>query len=156
MDGAYPAWPADSARSAIALGHPEVVAEWLDGLARSTRQGPPGQAHFVEEGSEPIAGGARKTPPQYPYLVDWACSSAGAWCELVISGIFGLEIGLDGSVTADGVLQHFDPAARLEQLMVQRKTYTVTGDGVRNSEPTASSARSECGDEQLNTLETAR
>lgn len=145
-NGAYPAWPADSARSAIALGHPEVVAEWLDGLARSTRQGPPGQAHFVEEAIEPIAGGARKTPPQYPYLIDWACSSAGAWCELVISGIFGLEIGLDGSVTADGVLPHFDPAARLEQLVVQGKTYTVTGNGVR----------CECGDEELNTEETAR
>ncbi|MGI8417364.1 MAG: hypothetical protein ACR2P2_14410, partial [Nakamurella sp.] len=155
-NGAYPAWPADSARSAIALGHPEVVADWLDGLARSTRQGPPGQAHSVEAASETIDGGARRAPPQYPYLIDWACSSAGAWCELVISGIFGLEIGLDGSVTADGVLPYFDPAARLEQLVVQGKTYTVTGDGVRNSEPTASSARSECGDEQLNTLETAR
>ena len=130
-NGAYPAWPPDSARSAIALGHPEVVAEWIAGLARSTLQGPPGQAHFVEEAAEPIAGGARKTPAQYPYLIDWSCSSAGAWSELVISGIFGVEIGLDGTVTANGVLSHFDPAARLEGLVVQGKSYTVGADGVR-------------------------
>ena len=130
-NGAYPAWPPDSARSAIALGHPEVVAEWIDGLARSTRQGPPGQAHFVEEAADPIAGGARKSPAQYPYLIDWACSSAGAWSELVISGVFGVEIGLDGTVTADGVLAHFDPGARLEGLVVQGTSYTVSADGVQ-------------------------
>jgi hypothetical protein len=130
-NGAYPAWPADSARAAIALGRPEVVAEWIDGLARSTLQGPPGQAHFVEEAADPVAGGARKAPAQYPYLIDWACSSAGAWCELVISSIFGVRVGLDGTVTASGVLEHFDPDARLEGLRVQGRSYTVTASGVR-------------------------
>jgi hypothetical protein len=128
-NGAYPAWPPDSARSAIALGHPEVVADWISGLARSTNQGPPGQAHFVDEAVPPIDGGARKSPPQYPYLIDWACSSAGAWCELVLSGIFGVQVGLDGTVTASGVLEHFDPAARLEGLRVQGRSYTVTAEG---------------------------
>jgi hypothetical protein len=131
-NGAYPAWPPDSARSAIALGHPEAVAEWIDGLARSSNQGPPGQAHFVEEAVAPIDGGARKSPPQYPYLIDWACSSAGAWCELVISSIFGVEIALDGTVTANGVLEHFDPGARLEGLRVQGSSYTVTLEGASN------------------------
>jgi hypothetical protein len=130
-NGAYPAWPADSARAAIALGRPEVVAEWIDGLARSTLQGPPGQAHFVEEAADSVAGGARKAPAQYPYLIDWACSSAGAWCELVISSIFGVRVGLDGTVTASGVLEHFDPDARLEGLRVQGRSYTVTASGVR-------------------------
>jgi hypothetical protein len=130
-NGAYPAWPADSARAAIALGRPDVVAEWLDGLARSALQGPPGQAHFVEEAADPVAAGARKAPAQYPYLIDWACSSAGAWCELVISSIFGVRVGLEGTVTASGVLQHVDPDARLEGLRVQGRSYTVTAAGVR-------------------------
>lgn len=130
-NGAYPAWPADSARSAIALGHPEVVAEWIEGLARTTRQGPPGQAHFVEEAAPPVDGGAAKTPAQYPYLIDWACSSAGAWCELVISGVFGVHVGLDGTVSASPVLEHFDPGARLENLTVAGREWTVDASGAR-------------------------
>ena len=133
-NGAYPAWPPDSARSAIALGHPEVVAEWIDGLARSTRQGPPGQAHFVEEAATPVAGGARKSPAQFPYLIDWACSSAGAWCELIISGVFGVEVDLDGTVRAKSVLDHFDPDARLAGLIVQGRTYTVDQQGAHEED----------------------
>ena len=126
-NGAYPAWPADSARAAIALGHPEAVLEWLPGLARTANQGPPGQAHFVEEAVEPINGGARKTPPQLPYIIDWSCSSAGAWCELVLSGIFGVDVALDGTVTAGGCIDAVDPDARLEDLVVQGRTYDVVG-----------------------------
>jgi hypothetical protein len=130
-NGAYPAWPADSARAAIALGRPEVVAEWITGLARSTRQGPPGQAHFVEEAATPVDGGARKAPPQAPYLIDWACSSAGAWCELVIGGVFGVDVGLDGVVTVNGVLEHFDPDATLENFTAQGVTYRIDRSGAR-------------------------
>jgi hypothetical protein len=128
-NGAYPAWPADSARATIALGRPDVVADWITGLARSTRQGPPGQAHFVELAAAPVDGGARKAPPQAPYLVDWACSAAGAWCELVIGGVFGVDVGLDGSITVNGVLDHFDPDALLENLTVQGVTYRVDRSG---------------------------
>ena len=130
-NGAYPAWPADSARAAIALGHPEVVLEWLPGLARTANQGPPGQAHFVEEAVEPIGGGARKTPPQLPYIIDWSCSSAGAWCELVLAGVFGVDVALDGTVTAGGCVADLDPDARLEGLVVQGRTYDVVGGEVR-------------------------
>ncbi|QDB78998.1 hypothetical protein FE251_06145 [Georgenia wutianyii] len=126
-NGAYPAWPADSARAAIALGRPDVVLEWLPGLARSANQGPPGQAHFVEEAAAPVEGGARKTPPQLPYIIDWSCSSAGAWCELVLAGVFGVEVALDGTVTAGGCIADLDPDARLEGLTVQGRTYDVVG-----------------------------
>ncbi|NHB84390.1 hypothetical protein G7085_06635 [Tessaracoccus sp. HDW20] len=88
-NGAYPAWPADAGRSAIALGGRAGVMEWLEGLRRTTRQGPPGQAHFVEEAAPTVDGGARKAPGQFPYLIDWACSSAGAWCEFIVEGCWG-------------------------------------------------------------------
>ncbi|MFC4554144.1 hypothetical protein [Georgenia faecalis] len=126
-NGAYPAWPADSARAAIALGHPGAALEWLEGLARTANQGPPGQAHFVEEAVDPIDGGARKAPPQLPYILDWSCSSAGAWCELVLGSVFGLEIGLDGEVRANGCIADLDPDARLTGLVVQGRTYDVVG-----------------------------
>lgn len=130
-NGAYPAWPPDSARAAIALGHPEVVVDWLPGLARSANQGPPGQAHFVEEAAPTVEGGARKTPPQFPYLIDWSCSSAGAWVELVVGGIFGVDVAWDGTVSSSGgCVALLDPAARLEGLRVAGRTYDVTADGV--------------------------
>lgn len=129
-NGAYPAWPPDCARAAIALGGAGVVADWLPGLARSANQGPPGQGHFVEEVIEPIDGGARKAPPQWPYLLDWSCSSAGSFSELVISGIFGVEVALDGTVTASGCLDAIDPDARLLGLRVGDRVYDIDRDGV--------------------------
>ncbi|SDZ21890.1 hypothetical protein SAMN05428934_1197 [Tessaracoccus flavus] len=127
---AYPAWPADSARAAIQLGGADVVAEWLPGLARSTNQGPPGQAHMVEEAVPLVDGGSRKAPPGWPYINDWACSSAGAWCELVIESVFGVRMHPDGGVTAEPVLEHFDPDARLVGLRVAGVTYDVAAGGV--------------------------
>lgn len=128
-NGAYPAWPADSARAAIQLGGAGVVAEWLPGLARSTNQGPPGQAHMVEEAVPLIDGGARKAPPQFPYLIDWSCSSAGAWCELVIESVFGVRAQADGAVTVHSALEHFDPGARLLGLRIAGRTYDVDANG---------------------------
>ena len=99
-NGAYPAWPADAARSLIALGAQDVALGWLEGLALSTNQGPAGQAHFVEEAMPPIGAGARKAPPQLPYINDWACSSSGAWVAMVLESVFGMRVAVDGTVTA--------------------------------------------------------
>jgi len=129
-NGAYPAWPADSARAAIQLGSPGAVAEWLPGLARSTRQGPPGQAHMVEEVAGLVDGGSRKAPPQFPYLTDWSCSSAGAWCELVIESIFGVKMHADGSLSATPVLHDFDPEARLLGLRIAGENFDADADGL--------------------------
>lgn len=126
-NGAYPAWPPDAARAAIALGHPEAAVEWLPGLARSANQGPPGQAHFVEEAAAPINGGARKTPPQYPYLIDWSCSSAGSFVDLVITGVFGVHVDWDGTVTVNGCLDAVDPDAALRGLRVGDRVYDIVG-----------------------------
>ncbi|OYN90319.1 glucosidase family protein [Parenemella sanctibonifatiensis] len=128
-NGAYPAWPPDSARSAIELGAAELVADWMVGLARSTRQGPPGQAHFVDEAAPPVEGGARKAPGQWPYLIDWSCSSAGAWCELVLAGVFGVEVPVGGEPTVTSRLSAFDPDARLTGLAVGDRLWTVDKDG---------------------------
>ncbi|HEY9408744.1 MAG TPA: hypothetical protein VIP77_04100 [Jiangellaceae bacterium] len=130
-NGAYPAWPADAARSLIELGRPDVVAAWLPGLARTANQGPPGQAHFVEEAAEPVNGGARKSPPQFPYLIDWACSSAGSWAALVVEGLFGLEVALDGTVSAAPKLADVDPGARLLNVRVGDELVDVSAAGVR-------------------------
>jgi hypothetical protein len=128
-NGAYPAWPADTARSLVALGAPQVAADWIEGLARSANQGPPGQGHFVEEAQPPLNGGARKAPPQLPYILDWACSSAGAWVALVIESFFGVDPRLDGALAVDGCMQLIDPEAKLCNLRIGGRLVDVHADG---------------------------
>ncbi|GAA1537731.1 hypothetical protein HD600_001359 [Microbacterium ginsengiterrae] len=128
-NGAYPAWPADAGRALAALGAPEVLTDWIEGLAKTANQGPMGQAHFVEEAVPGINGGARKAPPQLPYIIDWACSSAGAWTELVIEALFGVSVALDGTVTAAGSVAALDPTAVLRGLRVGDASYDIHADG---------------------------
>lgn len=128
-NGAYPAWPADAGRALAALGAPEVLTDWIAGLAQTANQGPMGQAHFVDEAVPGINGGARKAPPQLPYIIDWACSSSGAWVELVIEALFGVSVATDGTVTAAGCVAGLDPQAVLRGLRVGETLYDVHADG---------------------------
>jgi len=128
-NGAYTAWPADAARSLVALGEPGVALDWLPGLSRSANQGPPAQAHFVEEAQPLVNGGARKAPPQLPYINDWACSSAGAYVALVIESLFGAVPGLDGLGAVEGCVAELDPTAVLRGLRVGERLVDVHADG---------------------------
>lgn len=135
-NGAYAAWPAEALRSLVALGAGEVALDWLPGLARSANQGPPGQAHFVAEAEDLLSGGARKTPPQLPYINDWACSSAGAYVSAVIESLFGVSPGLDGLDGLDPVVAALDPEAALRGLRVGGRLVDVIADGtVREAAP---------------------
>lgn len=133
-NGAYPAWPADAARALVALGAPEVTLNWLAGLALSTNQGPTGQGHFVAEAQPTINGGARKAPPQLPYIIDWACSSSGAWVALVIESLFGVQPAVDSSLTGapfvtGGCVGLLDPGAVLRGLRIGDRLFDVQADG---------------------------
>lgn len=130
-NGAYPAWPADAARSLVALGAPGAAAAWLPGLARSANQGPPGQGHFTEEAMPTVAGGARKAPPQLPYIIDWACSSAGAYVALVIESFFGVspEVGAETPERTRSCVAELDPDAVLRGLRIGGRTVDVHADG---------------------------
>jgi hypothetical protein len=129
-NGAYPAWPADAGRALAALGAPSVLTEWVEGLSRTANQGPMGQAHFVEEAMPGINGGARKAPPQLPYIIDWACSSSGAWIELVIEALFGATVDTQGRIHADGCVGALDPDAVLRGLRVHGELYDVSASGI--------------------------
>jgi hypothetical protein len=130
-NGAYPAWPADAARSLVALGAPSVAIDWLPGLARSANQGPPGQAHFTEEAMPAVNGGARKAPPQLPYIIDWACSSAGAYVALVIESFFGVDpkVGSEHLDTSRGCIADLDPHAVLRGMRLGDRLVDVHADG---------------------------
>lgn len=128
-NGAYPAWPADAGRALAALGAPDVLTEWIEGLSRTANQGPMGQAHFVEEAVPGINGGARKAPPQLPYIIDWSCSSSGAWIELVIDALFGVSVDTDGTIRAAGCVAALDPDARLRGLRAGSRMYDIDASG---------------------------
>src|SRR5579875_983179 len=130
-NGAYTAWPADAARALYELGRPDLVASWLPGLARTGNQGPFAQAHFTTEAAPDVKGGARKAPPQFPSLIDWACSSSGAYVDLVLQGVFGLQLPLDGEPTAAPRLDGIDPNARLTGLVIRGRSYEVSATGLR-------------------------
>jgi hypothetical protein len=112
------------------LGAAETVRDWLPGLARTARQGPFAQGHFVGSPVENSYDAAPKAPPQRPYQMDWACSSSGAFVGLVLEGVFGLNVTLKGEVEANPRLEGIDPSARLHGLVVAGQKYDVSAAGV--------------------------
>jgi len=130
-NGAYTAWPARAASGLFRIGRADLAAEWIRGLARSANQGPFGQAHFVETYAAPEDGGALKASAEFPYINDWACSSGGAWAELVISSLFGVRADAAGGLTAEPQIASLDPSAVLEGLVHRGRTYVVDSSGIR-------------------------
>jgi len=127
--GAYPAWPPQAVTGLYKIGEVDHAFDWLKGLAKTANQGPYGQAHFAETVFDPEDGGARKAPPDFPYINDWTCSSNGSWCNIIIESIFGVRAGLDG-ITASPQFGKFDPNAVLRNLNYQGTNYTVTRQGI--------------------------
>jgi hypothetical protein len=128
-NGAYPAWPPESARALFMLGRDDIAAPWLQGLAASLNQGPPGQAHFAEDAMPPDGRGARKATAEVPWINDWATSSSGAWTGMVIDGVFGVSVAPGGEVSATPRLALVDPDARLRDLVIRGQRYDVDAAG---------------------------
>ena len=132
-NGAYTAWPSEVAAGLYRIGRGDRAAPWLRTMAASANQGPFGQAHFAETVIDPVGDGARKVPPEEPYINDWACSSGGSWVELVINGVFG--VATDGDeLTASPQLDGFDPDARLTGLVHRGRSVDVDREGPRTTE----------------------
>jgi hypothetical protein len=128
--GAYTAWPALAVTGLYRIGRADLAFPWLKGLARTTNQGPFAQAHFNETAIEPDAGGARKAPPDLPYITDWCCSAGGAWVNIVIESIFGVRAELRDGITATPQFGVFDPDARLRNLRHHGRLYDVDRNGL--------------------------
>ena len=128
-NGSYPAWVSLAASALCRTGCVDLLATWVPGLARTGRQGPYSQAHFVENAAPAVEGGARKAPTEWPYINDWTCLAAGNFFETVVHGVFGLDFGYRG-LTASPQLEQFDLAATLSNVSWHGGLYRVSGDGV--------------------------
>jgi len=127
--GAYTAWPAMTALGLYRIGQGGMAFDWYKAMAKSANQGPFGQAH-IADGILPMEeGGAIKAPQEFPQICDWTCSSGGAWCNVVLEGIFGVRAGMKG-ITAKPEFHGFDADARLTNLRHQGKLYTVNRRGL--------------------------
>ena len=127
--GAYCAWPPMTAKGLYKTSASSRVAAWLKNLAKAGNQGPIGQAHFVES-AFPLEGGAAcKCPYDLPYMNDWCCIAGGAFTDLVIDSIFGVELTLGSGVRVHSRVTDFDPNARLRNLRCQDKNYNVSAKG---------------------------
>lgn len=129
--GAYAAWPPMSAKGLYKCQSPAQIVPWLTEVAKAGRQGPIGQGHFTEDVVPPLAGGAHKASEDAPYIEDWCCISGGAFTDLVIESIFGVEPTLYGGLRAAPKLAELDAAAQLENLHYQGAEYAANSSGVK-------------------------
>ena len=129
--GAYAAWPAECAKGLFKMDDPRRIATWLTEVAKAGNQGPIGQAHFTEDVVSPLKGGAYKGSEDAPYIEDWCAIAGGAFTDLVLESIFGVEATLYDSLRATPRLTAFDPHATLEGLHYQGAEYTVSATGAR-------------------------
>lgn len=128
--GAYTAWPAMTALGLYKIGRGAMAFDWYKSMAKSANQGPFGQAQFSDRVLPAEEGGALKAPQEFPQICDWTCSSCGAWCNVVLEGIFGLRAGMTG-ITAKPEFHAFDPDARLTNIRHHGKLYTATRHGIK-------------------------
>ncbi|MCD6205422.1 MAG: hypothetical protein J7L22_07150 [Candidatus Marinimicrobia bacterium] len=129
-NGAYPAWPAQAATALYKIGRGKEAFQWLKGVAKSANQGPFGQAHFVESAVKTEDGGAAKSPPEPPFMCDWAVSGGGAFVNVIIESIFGVNATLE-TISAKPDFQDFDAKAELLNLRFQGKRYAVDKSGLK-------------------------
>lgn len=130
--GAYCSWAALALSGLYVAGETDIALDWINGLAKSTRQGPLAQAHFAENVVAPESnGGAIKAPSDQPYINDWACVSGCNYLEPIVDSIFGVDAGLFGEITAKPQFGRFDPKAELRNINYQGKTYTATSKGIK-------------------------
>ena len=131
--GAYTAWPPMCAKGLYKLGDRERTAAWLREVAKAGNQGPIGQAHFTEDVHAPLSGGAFKAPEDAPYIEDWSAISGGAFTDLVIDTIFGVEHTLQGPPRATPSLAGFDENAELRGVRHRDEYFDVTAKGISAS-----------------------
>ena len=132
-NGAYPAWPAQAVTALFKTGNTELALQWLKGLSKSANQGPLGQAHFVESAIDTDSGGARKAPPDMPYITDWTVSSSGSWTNIVIESIFGINATLNKGISSVPQFGSFDSKAELKNIYYQGKLFHADSKGLKEA-----------------------
>ena len=90
--GCFATWPGQFITGLAKAGHrPRWVAEWVEGLAKVTAQGPFAQAYFAEDVVGPELGGAAKAFDDFPQGNHWLISSGCYYSHLVLEALLGYD-----------------------------------------------------------------
>lgn len=136
-NGSYPGWVALAVAALLRAGRDDLVAEWLPGLAATAAQGPFSQAHFTEAYAPLHAGGARKAPTEWPYINDWTVLCGGAFLDVIVLDLFGVEFGYD-ALSARPRLAGLDPQAALHHVPWHGRLHRIEASGaITGEEPAA-------------------
>lgn len=132
--GAYCSWAALALSGLYVAGETDLALDWIKGLAKTSRQGPFGQAHFTENFWQPESNGsALKATSDQPYINDWACVSGCNYLEPIVDSIFGINAGLLGEIKAAPKFGKFDPSAELRNINYQGKIYHASKNGIKQA-----------------------
>ena len=101
------------------------VVDWLEGVARVTRQGPFGQAYWCEDVYAPESGAAAKCYDELPQGNHWVISSGAMFVEMVLDGICGITPDLSGSVTLQPGLRPWAQECVIQNIAVHGRNYNL-------------------------------
>ena len=65
---------------------------------------------------------------------DWSEVGGGSFIDMIVEGIFGTTLGLDGTSQVDSRVQAFDSEAALTGLMIRGKPHEISVKGSRTCE----------------------
>jgi len=126
-EGAYVAWPSETALALIALGRKDIAATIIDRLGKVSRQGPFGQAYYADKESD--EGGALKASFELTYNDSIALAGAN-YFKLILRGFFGLKFTKDQVPEAFPAFSSLDMNARLDGIRISGKNYSIDSEGI--------------------------
>jgi len=88
FNGAFGSWPAEVALGLVRIGEKALAKKWMEGIARTARQGPFAQAHYDEGVYPPTLEGATKVTEELPQCCHWS-NISGALFFSVMEELFG-------------------------------------------------------------------
>jgi len=101
------------------------LTEWLEGVAKVTRQGPFAQAYWAEDVYPPEAGAAAKCFDELTQGNHWVICSGVLFAEMVLDGICGLHADLEGTLTVRPGLEPWVSTCSLTNIRAQGRDYDL-------------------------------
>lgn len=128
--GSFASISAQAINGMYKVGYGDAAFDWLQRVARVARQGPIGQAHWVDPLYPSFEGGAWKATYMLPYITDWVVAANGAYPAMIIESVFGVDATLANGLRWKGITPALDAGARLENLNYQGAKYNVDRNGI--------------------------
>jgi len=132
--GSFASISAQAINGLFRVGEGAMAFEWLRNVALVARQGPIGQAHWVDPLYPSFEGGAWKASYLMPYITDWTVAANGAYPAMIIESVFGVDVSMEKGLRWKGTAEALDRGARLDNVKVQGINHTVDHDGIRPSD----------------------